>query len=513
MTRMNLPEPGILLSGRYLLEEVIGSGATAYVYRATDQLLGQTIAIKVISLEDISKEIGVDLEMTLRQEAIASMRLSHPSILRVYNYERHDPWEFLVMELIDGKHLGRVVRSREDRRIPPRQLVQIALDSLDALAYAHKLGVVHNDLKPGNIMITRQGGTKLCDFGLAQMSAQKTSQGSIIAGTPPFMSPERIRGEEGTPVSDLYSLAAMLYALGHGEPPFGRDTNEALRGHLRRPFPSTSKLPKALHQIFAHAMEKQPSARFSSAEEMAAAMRPLYEILQRDHPEPSYTSPFPLIEFQEQPSGGAPRLRPITPGSGVDIDASQSGSFDGSLSGRRRTISLPPPETPTPGLPIEGTPAHGFPVVVIGGNTRRTVAIQAPEERGASARQTQGFAILTPEEMVRQEARRSGALPKVPGPGAHAGHQPPPSNYRPTGGFPLVPPRAEGGGPSERALLMPDPSPFEHGAPQARHQPTEPRRGISISPLGMRETPVPRRAGPRVSGPLPPVAPSPRSEP
>ncbi|MBU1429578.1 protein kinase [Myxococcota bacterium] len=332
MTQAHLPEAGVVLNNRYLLQEVIGEGATSYVYKALDQLLEQRVAIKVISLEEIGKEVGVEgLGQMLRKEAVASMRLSHPNILRVYNYERHEPWEFLVMELIEGEHLGRIVRQRSDRRIPPRQLVKIMLDSLNALSYAHGLGVIHNDLKPSNIMIHQKAHLKICDFGLAQISAQKTEQGAVIAGTPPFMCPERIMGEEGTPASDIYSLAATLYTLGHGEPPFGREMNKALKGHLRKPFPERSKLPRALHAIFGRAMEKRPEDRYPSAEAMAAEARVLYGILQGDEP-PLYSpswAPAPSTPTPRDPSAPPRRTRTVT--LPPPIDAAPSGPASGEI--------------------------------------------------------------------------------------------------------------------------------------------------------------------------------------
>ncbi|HEX2569824.1 MAG TPA: bifunctional serine/threonine-protein kinase/formylglycine-generating enzyme family protein [Polyangia bacterium] len=264
---------GVLLAGRYRIVQPVARGGCAMVFRAVDEHLGETVAIKVLLPQGGLGEVASRVqEIGIRSEAISSMRLSHPKILRVYNYERHPPWEFLVMEYVDGTTLKLYQQSRQTRRLEPRELLRVGLDCLEALDYAHGAGVIHNDIKPSNVLVTRSGTLKLCDFGLAHLaSAAPAARKSLVAGTPNFMSPERIRGEPGDARSDLYSLAATLYLLGNGQPLFCGD-EKALHGHLHLPPPPSPHLPAELDQILQVALAKDPQARFQTAHEMREAL-------------------------------------------------------------------------------------------------------------------------------------------------------------------------------------------------------------------------------------------------
>src|SRR4051794_9605879 len=162
------PAPGQLLCDRYRLEDEIARGATATVFRATDTLLGEPVAIKVLLLDGVmSTPAARACQLGFREEAISAMRLSHPMILRLHNYEVHPPWEFLVMEYVAGETLTQFVKRRPQKRLTVIETIQMGIDCLEALQYAHGAGVIHNDIKPANILFTRAGAIKLCDFGLA----------------------------------------------------------------------------------------------------------------------------------------------------------------------------------------------------------------------------------------------------------------------------------------------------------------------------------------------------------
>ncbi|MEQ1570338.1 MAG: bifunctional serine/threonine-protein kinase/formylglycine-generating enzyme family protein [Myxococcota bacterium] len=254
----------VVLGGRYRLDSLIGKGASSIVYRAHDQVLGQDVAVKVLRRD------GKDPLVSLRQETRLAMRLSHPHVLRVFHYELSGTWEFVVMELVIGENLHQLVQRRTHPVLSTRELASFGASVLSALAHAHAQGVVHNDLKPANILLCRRTGIKVCDFGLAQLTASLAGPSDTTAGTPAFMSPERIRGEPGEARSDLYSFAATFFALGVGRPPFG-DSKDALRLHLEQPFPSDSSLPAPLHGVLAQAMQKSPRDRFATASQMADA--------------------------------------------------------------------------------------------------------------------------------------------------------------------------------------------------------------------------------------------------
>lgn len=267
---LEAPAPGTLLAERYRLERKVGRGASATVYRAVDQVLGETVAIKLLSPQGLmSAPEARASRLGFREEAISAMRLSHPNILRVYNYERHAPWEFLVMEYVAGETLTQHAKQRPGKRLSPLEVIEIGIPCLEALAYAHEVGIVHNDLKPSNILLTRAGALKLCDFGLARAMAHQDERG-VVAGTPGFMSPEAMRGEPCDARSDLFSLAATLYALGNGRLMVPRDLM-LIEDAWWRPAPSPH-LPLAVHEVLCVAAAVDRHERYQSADEMRRAL-------------------------------------------------------------------------------------------------------------------------------------------------------------------------------------------------------------------------------------------------
>ncbi|MEQ1505644.1 MAG: serine/threonine-protein kinase, partial [Myxococcota bacterium] len=302
----------VVLGGRFRLETLIGKGASSIVYRAHDTVLGHDVAIKVLRRDGIlASDQASTLAVSLRNETRLAMRLSHPNILRVFHFEQSGGWEYVVMELASGENLHQVVQRRTVPHLSIREVATYGHAVLSALDHAHELGVVHNDLKPANILLCRPGGIKVCDFGLARLTGAATS-GTNVAGTPAFMSPERIRGEPGDGRSDLYSLAATFYTLACGHTPFG-EKREALRGHLETPFPKVSALPRSLHDVVARAMEKSPDDRFGSAREMlraweaaataAASESPLAPVARGGSglPDPDALPTEPSIELPSRP--------------------------------------------------------------------------------------------------------------------------------------------------------------------------------------------------------------------
>lgn len=260
-----------VLGQRYHLQHLVGRGASSIVYQAHDAVLDQTVAVKVLVPSGLMAGSGAQsIGLSLQGETRTAMLLSHPHILRVHNYDRDGDIEYLVMEYVVGETLQQLARRRDVQRLEPGELVRYANQVLLALDYAHARGVVHNDIKPENLMLCRPGGIKVCDFGLAQTS--QLPRGRLTAGTPAFMSPERIRGLPGDARSDLYSLGATLFALGIGHPPFGKQMEAAAQGHLFEVLPPNTDLPPALYDLIATSMEKRPDQRFQSAESMRRAL-------------------------------------------------------------------------------------------------------------------------------------------------------------------------------------------------------------------------------------------------
>lgn len=263
--------PGSVLSGRYELVQRLGRGGAGAVYRARDLVLEQDVAVKVLRTD--AHALLPDGAIDLRREAQAAMRLSHPGIARVHTYDLDGDVAYLVMEFIDGATLTRCRRARTDGRLPLDVVGPVIIDVLDALACAHDAGLVHNDINPANIMITRSGQVKLLDFGLAGASRASDDTGSTLVGTPAYLSPERIAGTAPDGRSDLYSLAAVFFTMVDGQPPFGREAAVAVAGHTSQPVRRSPHMPPAVAAVVRRAMSKQRNERYSSARAMADALR------------------------------------------------------------------------------------------------------------------------------------------------------------------------------------------------------------------------------------------------
>ena len=257
-----LPGPGDTLGDRYRLHDLIGRGGSGLVFRGVDLRLDMPVAIKVVPNDP---EEGVHGD--LRDEARAAMRLSHPSIVRIWHWDVYGPCEALVMELVDGSDLQTVMRDRPDRCLSEAQAVDATLDVLAALEYAHGLGVVHNDIKPRNMLVAPDGQVKLCDFGIARRHGMPDLRPGMVTGTLAFMSPERLRREPGSPLSDLYAVGVSLYVLLDGRYPFDAQNRD------RGPMATSSRIRPAIHNVLARAIAANPADRFTSAVDMSAALR------------------------------------------------------------------------------------------------------------------------------------------------------------------------------------------------------------------------------------------------
>ncbi|MFN7130548.1 MAG: serine/threonine-protein kinase [Myxococcales bacterium] len=210
--RRELPAHGTVLCSRYRLERVIGTGASAAVYAAHDEVLDERVAIKLLLHGGLlESEEAKGISLSLRAEAVSTMRLSHPNVLRVFNYERHTPWEFLVMELVDGEDLLTVADRRPGKRLHWEETVRVGLQCLDALHHAHCMGVTHNDIKPSNILTTRGGSYKVCDFGLARIREDNATM--TKCGTPAWIAPEVIKRERYTEKADIYSIGIVMWEV------------------------------------------------------------------------------------------------------------------------------------------------------------------------------------------------------------------------------------------------------------------------------------------------------------
>jgi len=261
--------------GRYRILGEIGHGAMGIVYKAEDPLLGRIVAIKTITLVTDAAE-RIEYEARFFQEARAAGGLNHPSLITIHDIGREGDVAYMAMELLEGVELREVMARGP---VPLRLALDIIAQAAEGLAFAHEHGVVHRDIKPGNIMIVRGRHAKIMDFGIARMRASdvKTQTGAIL-GSPKYMSPEQVAGRRVDHRADIFSLGVVLYELTAGAPPFAAPNMALLMQQIAvatqlPPSAANHSLPPMLDLIVARALEKEPDARYQSAAEMAADLR------------------------------------------------------------------------------------------------------------------------------------------------------------------------------------------------------------------------------------------------
>jgi serine/threonine protein kinase len=261
---------GVLLNGRYRLEERIASGGMGDVWKGTDEVLDRVVAIKIM-LDALMEEKG--FAERFRAEARTMATINHPGVVRIYDFGS-DQVAYLIMEYVEGEPLSKTL-SRVGRLTPARTMSLIA-QAAEALQAAHDKGVVHRDVKPGNLLVRPNGTLVLTDFGIARAAAaaQLTATGAVL-GTASYIAPEQASGSPATALSDVYSLGIVAYQCLSGHRPFEGDTPlEIAMKHVTgtaRPLPED--VPKPIRHVVERAMSKEPSARWVSAEEFAVGAR------------------------------------------------------------------------------------------------------------------------------------------------------------------------------------------------------------------------------------------------
>jgi serine/threonine-protein kinase len=262
--------------GRYQVIAEVGRGGMGIVYHAIDPLLQRPVALKTVRLlefEDVQERRN--LRDRLLREARAAGILSHPGIVMIYQIEEDNGVAYIAMEFVQGRTLGQLLSV--DRTPKRKHVFNILQQVANALDYAHSKGVIHRDIKPGNVMIQQGGVVKITDFGIAKATASVRTQTGIQVGTPFYMSPEQILGHAVDGRTDQYSLAIVAYQMLTGERPFSGDTLPTLIYRILReePQPDNSliaKLGEPIEAALRRAMSKQPDARYASCSEFVNSL-------------------------------------------------------------------------------------------------------------------------------------------------------------------------------------------------------------------------------------------------
>jgi hypothetical protein len=312
-----LAHPGLLVAERYRLIEQIGVGAMGAVWLGTDQRLNRRVALKQVVLEP-----GLDLRQAsearqrILREGRISARLQHPHAVAIYDVSMHDGEPWLVMEYLRARSLANVLTM--DGLLSDRAAARIGVQLADALYAAHQAGIVHRDVKPGNVLICDNGIIKLSDFGIARAAGDITvTQTGVLTGTPDYFAPEVARGGPPTPAADVFSLGATLYISVEGEPPFGVETNALTKMHLVaagkvRPPRRAGHLTPVLAQLLDADPARRPSA--SEAREMLAdAEHGISQPVRVPPPRRASQTASPA-ELPAARVGGVPATLPPTPG-------------------------------------------------------------------------------------------------------------------------------------------------------------------------------------------------------
>ncbi len=290
--------------GKYELRATRGRGAMGTIYEAWDPVIFRQVAVKTVRLPDpIDAEAQQQLSR-FRREAQAAGRLNHPNIVAVYDYGETPELAYIVMEYVDGESLKAIIDRGDRMKLPQIRAVMEQL--LEALDYSHSRGVVHRDIKPGNVMLTRAGAAKITDFGIARIESSSMTQAGTVLGTPAYMSPEQFTGQAMDARTDIYSAGALLFQLLTGERPFDGALSVIMHKVLNAPPPRPSAHVPTLvpfDAVIARAMAREPTRRYPDAAAFLAALRGAFAAMGA---EAAPSRPIPDDPTLALPQPGAP---------------------------------------------------------------------------------------------------------------------------------------------------------------------------------------------------------------
>jgi serine/threonine-protein kinase len=298
---MSLVESGTVVDSRYRVVSRLGSGGMADVYLAQDTLLGRQVALKLLHHRFAQDQEFVE---RFRREASSAAGLSHPNVVAVFDRGEWDGTYYIAMEYLPGRSLKAVVR--EHGPLSPSDTIDIAVQILLALRFAHRRGIIHRDIKPHNVILDEEGRAKVTDFGIARAGASDMTMTGSIMGTVQYLSPEQAQGHPVTEASDIYAVGVVLYELLTGSVPFEGESavTIALKQVSVQPTPPSQRNPEvstALDAVVMRALAKDPVARFASADELITALQQARAGIAPADPVPTRPGPDPT-----QAGNGAP---------------------------------------------------------------------------------------------------------------------------------------------------------------------------------------------------------------
>ena len=271
--------------GRYEIVAELGRGAMGVVYKARDPQIDRLVAVKTVSMWGQDREEETDFRMRFLNEAQAAGRLHHAGIVSIFDVGENpeNQEQYIVLEYVAGESLNRILA--REKKLPLSQALKLAEEIAEALDYAHAQGVVHRDIKPGNILVTEDGHAKIADFGIAKLNLAHFTLPGRVMGTPAYMAPEQLSGEGVDGRSDLFSLGVILYAMVTGHSPFQGDsaTTVSFKVANREPVAASAfdlNLPPELDEVISRAMAKDPQQRYQSGADFADDLRQLQQIFE-----------------------------------------------------------------------------------------------------------------------------------------------------------------------------------------------------------------------------------------
>ncbi len=316
--RGSMIEPGkTLIDSRYRVAAEVGQGGMAIVYRAYDERLARPVAIKMMRPQFAGDPTFL---ARFRREAVALANLLHPNLAAVWDSGEAEGIPFIVMEYVDGDNLKTHIVA--EAPMPADRVINLMIQVCEGVGAAHRAGLVHRDLKPQNILLTRGGQVKVTDFGIARSvsaAAVSRTQTGQVWGTAQYIAPEQAAGQQISPATDVYSLGVIMFEMLTGRLPFEGDTPLALATqHLQAEPPTlrsvNPKAPPGLEMIVTRAMQKRPEMRYPDADALCSALK-AYQRLgeQITGPIPVIASRAPVAQPTRPPATTAPRQSPLSP--------------------------------------------------------------------------------------------------------------------------------------------------------------------------------------------------------